>query len=113
MTYPFQIPKYQVFRAFGCRSPETNQGKRDGSFIAMEFQFEGGPSQWKSVVFEKGKDYIGHPKSMEEVSSTFHTFMSKHPKWQCMTREDIEKTSGVKTGDDTDFSLPFGILNNS
>ena len=83
---------------FGCRDPESDS-PWNSAFVYCEC------NKIVAVVFERGMDFIGHPRNIQEALVTYNSFIEKG--WQIMSVEDLIRTAGVVIDGNTILTPPI------
>ena len=100
LEYVQQQQSPPVVHAFGCRKPESAEGKWDAAFVYVKD--ENGKQIYSE--FQRGMDFIGHPESALEAARGYTHYIEKG--WKPMTVEDIEKTTGVTCSNNVSMVVP-------
>lgn len=109
----FEAKNAKTEFVLGCRCPKSEPFSWNDAFIINRFA---GQSIITGALFQNGMDFIGYPKSRTDACNAYYKYIKKG--WVPMTREDIEKTTGIVSHEDTavplikkkNASLSFGII---
>jgi hypothetical protein len=81
---------------FGCRHPDSEPFSWDRALVFGKYE---GSSGITAAMFQNGMDFIGHPRDYREAYLEYNHCVKEG--WIPMSKEDLEKTSGVEIDSST------------
>jgi hypothetical protein len=92
--------------AFGCRLRGTDVGSWTGAYVVIQ---DFGTDVLTEALYNCGKVYTGHPKTMREAVGTYDAFATQED-WSPMDPEDLAKTCDIIITPSTVTHPPLIVL---